>query len=389
MFILDFISNKHTVRYISCIILCIMLTGCTQPVSIPPSYTESSPATEYPNETQSNEYFKIYTGNTQEDHFYYYYDIFDLSGNIIKHECTYTSEPKIREVDKYVLRISAQAGTGRSTEWTYYYNIEKNVISPAYYYVLCEGSGLTAYFDSEKIIVSGMFDKEDYYKEITLGQALSNSTDPIISAEFSDDASSMTVTYLSGDNYHEITETVAIPAIDNSEDSADIVIDQFETKIISNEQYYKITKKGDLFQYYIFDDSHQIVKSGENFTKEPTIFMVNNHLLRFTSQAGTGLGTQWGFYYDVVRDSFSRDFYTIYDQYNDFIAYAEIEKIIIRDIFDKSKYYYEISSFENPLAENVVLPIEDAKFTSDGKSILVTYFTGNNYEKTTQIFNLK
>ena len=158
-----------------------------------------------------NEHFKIYSGSTQEDHFFFYYDIFDLSGEVIKHVCTYRSQPEITEVGKHILKISVQAGTSRLTRNTYYYDTEKNVFSPVYCYVLCETEELTAYFQINKIIVRGIFDDE-YYEEIELEKELSVSTEPILNAAFFDNSSSITVTYFSGDNYDRITETVDIPA---------------------------------------------------------------------------------------------------------------------------------------------------------------------------------
>lgn len=188
-----------------CILTAITVSGCMR--------DDAAENKKIPNESSDNELFRIYTGDTEEDHFNYYYDIFDLSGNVIKHECTYMEEPEITVVDGNILKISVQAGTGKSTVCTYYCDVENNTVSPTYYYVLCESAELVAYFNEGKVIVSGMFDNEEYYKEIRPGKELAASADPIVSAEFSDDLSSITVTYLHGDNSDEITETVSLRLI--------------------------------------------------------------------------------------------------------------------------------------------------------------------------------
>lgn len=160
-----------------------------------------------------------------------------------------------------------------------------------------------------------------------------------------------------------------------------------DCETVEETEFYKITYSNSMYYYYIFDDSYNTVKSDGPLSRKPHIQIINNHLIRFTSQAGTGIGTQWGFYYDIKKDVFSRAFNSIYDQTDEKVAYRNSNKIIIRDIFDKTNYYQEISSLKKPLA-NTVDPITNAKFSKDGKNIVITYFAGSDYEEITEIFDI-
>jgi hypothetical protein len=142
--------------------------------------------------------------------------------------------------------------------------------------------------------------------------------------------------------------------------------------IIDETKYYKITSSEFIYYYYIYDENHIIVKSEGPLNRLPRIAMVNEHLLKFTLQTGTGIGTQWGYFYDTKMDVISRIFLSIYDQSNGMVAYGDVKKVIVRDIFDKTKYYHEFSSFREPFSD-VIEPITDVEFVNDGASVNVTY----------------
>lgn len=156
---------------------------------------------------------------------------------------------------------------------------------------------------------------------------------------------------------------------------------------IEETEYYKIIYSDFMYYYYLFDENHNVVKSGGPLNREPHISMVNDHLIKFTLQSGTGIGTQWGYYYDTKADVFSRIFQSIYDQWDSKVAYGEVKKVIVRDIFDKTVYYQEISSFKKPFSE-VAEPITNVKFVNDGTSIKVSYLTGLDYKEVAEIINL-
>lgn len=163
--------------------------------------------------------------------------------------------------------------------------------------------------------------------------------------------------------------------------------DAEDYEIIEENDYYKILRLDFMYYCYLFGEDHELAKSEGPLSKAPRIIMVNNHLLRLTLQAGTGRGTQWGYYYDRRADVFSRVFLCIYDQWDTMVAYGVVDKVIVRDIFDKTKYYQEISSFLEPFSE-VAEPITKAEFINDGTMIKVTYLSGSEYREITETIDL-
>jgi len=80
-------------------------------------------------------------------------------------------------------------------------------------------------------------------------------------------------------------------------------------------------------------------------------------------------------------------FQCIFDQCNGKVAYGGVNKVIVRDIFDETKYFFEISSFKEPFS-NVVEPITNVEFTDGGASVKVSYLTGVNYQEISENFDL-
>ena len=157
---------------------------------------------------------------------------------------------------------------------------------------------------------------------------------------------------------------------------------------IEETPYYKVICSDFMYCYYIFDENHDIVESDGPSTRQPHISMVNDHLVKFTLQAGTGLSTQWGYYYDTQKDVRSRIFNCIYDQHDGKVAYGTLNKVVVRDIFDKTQYYREISGFEktfSPANE----PIINARFINNGASVEIMYLTGDDYQEVVEIFDLE
>lgn len=202
-------TSKKILSYIVALSMAFLLTGCQKKIPNDVSSIESNlnPKSDI---IVKNDYYKIYCGATEETRFFYYYDLFDMDGNLIKSECTYMNEPTISECSNNIIKISAQAGTGLSTKWSYYYNISSNLFSQIFYHVLAEKETVIAYFDGEQIVICNMFDVESFYKEIKLNNEISNSTDPIEEVVFSDNLDSVTVVYMSGNNFERTTETFLI-----------------------------------------------------------------------------------------------------------------------------------------------------------------------------------
>ena len=156
-----------------------------------------------------------------------------------------------------------------------------------------------------------------------------------------------------------------------------------DEETVEENDYFKISKIDLLYDCYFYDKNHNIIRKESGLTKYPDISIVDNHLVRFTVQAGTGLLTQYGYYYDVENDIFSKYYYSIHDQCNGRVVCATNNKIIVSDIFDENKYYYEFMSFNNSLS-NVVEPIISVRFIEDGSTIELVYLSGDDYNEVSE-----
>lgn len=167
----------------------------------------------------------------------------------------------------------------------------------------------------------------------------------------------------------------------------DITSDSLVEETIEDEEYYRVNCSELGYYYWIYDENGDIVKNDGPLSNRPHILMVNKHLVRCTVQAGTGMATQWGYYYDVEKDVISRTFNSIFDQCNDKVIYCDKSTIIVRDIFDKTKYYQEFSGFQEEFSE-VAFPYTDVKFVNGAKSIKVSYLSGIDYKEITEIIEI-
>lgn len=145
-------------------------------------------------------------------------------------------------------------------------------------------------------------------------------------------------------------------------------------------------------QYFctFYDKDHNMVRTEGPYSKIPKVSVVNDSnptLLRLTIQTGTGIGTQYGYFYLVDEMKFSETFQSILDQSENLVAYIDKEKVIVRDIFDKTKYDKEISDFCDHFS-NVAQPITNASFSEDSKTITVTYLTGDNFREVSETFEI-
>lgn len=158
--------------------------------------------------------------------------------------------------------------------------------------------------------------------------------------------------------------------------------------VIMDNQYGTILFSEGQYNYTVYGKNQKVIEQGTS-TKSPEITLLDNNILKFSLQTGTGKSTQWGFYYDIHNDIKSDTMTCVYDEYENKVAYGEKNKIVIRDIFDNSPagYYFEISSFSPPLSD-IVEPILNATFLRDGDEIEVIYFSGDDSNEITQRFSI-
>ena len=150
---------------------------------------------------------------TQQANKKYSYEITDYKGKILDYEENLTREPKRQIVNTDVVGISVQTGTGLSTNYAKYYDLENGKISKTFYYVLAAEDGYVVYADyrdgEHYIVVQDIFDKEQYYKEYKLENVSPVAADFVVDGYFNTKGN-VNITYLSGDDYTETNYTIVI-----------------------------------------------------------------------------------------------------------------------------------------------------------------------------------
>ena len=164
------------------------------------------------------------------------------------------------------------------------------------------------------------------------------------------------------------------------------IVEKSDIEVIEENQFYKLACEYNEYYCYFYDSECNVVKTEGPLIKCPKVTFVNENYIKLTVQAGTGLSTQYGYYYDTQQAKFSEVFYWILAESNNQVAYAMADKVVVQDIFDKNNYYKEISIFEYPLAP-AIEPIIKAEFI-ENHSILITYLTGDIFEEITELFEL-
>ncbi len=180
------------------VLLCLVLVSCS-------------------NESDDKGYKDItdlYT-STQNDDNTYSYSFFDLNGNLLFKKEGVVREPKVNQIDVTVYELITQTGTGLSTNWAVYCDVENSKISDTYYYVLAAQENYVICGDFKNgqhfIIVQEIFDADGdcYYKEYKL-ENVSPVADFVIDCKIDTNGNSV-VTYLTGDNYTETDLTIYLP----------------------------------------------------------------------------------------------------------------------------------------------------------------------------------
>lgn len=170
------------------------------------------------------------------------------------------------------------------------------------------------------------------------------------------------------------------PTDEKTTDDTTSRFDIAKKEVIEHDKNYKLVLCSGIYYYYIYDNSNNLVRSGgpyDSHRNPPEFEYINDNLLRVLYVGGTGILTRVSYYYDVSRNIFSKAFTGVYDQYGGYVVYPDesCKSLVIRDMFDDEGYSFEITSFEYPFG-TFVEPLIDAKFINNGKSLEITYLTG-------------
>ena len=141
--------------------------------------------------------YKIHTNSDLT----YSYKITDFKGNVLFSESAAIKPPNIKPLSPSVLEVSAQAGTGLSTNWAIYCDVETGKTSEKFFYVLGAKDGYVLYVKYEDkvhtIICRNIFDSKALTQEYRVDDELVV-LDSFSKADFKTEGVA-TISYASGD----------------------------------------------------------------------------------------------------------------------------------------------------------------------------------------------
>lgn len=151
-------------------------------------------------------------------------------------------------------------------------------------------------------------------------------------------------------------------------------------------EIYEVTKHGrPAYQYFIFgsyshlDFDRGIVYGFPQVTE-------SDGIIKLCVKVDTGVSNCR--YFDIESKLSSIWFVSPVAENGTLVAYPdqpwEATKLIVQNIFDKSKYYCE---FEREFTY-IYTPIESAEFINDDKQLHITYETGQEKQEVTEILDL-
>jgi len=196
---------KRIVQLLVLLAFIITIAGCHDKDLLP---THSTDAT-YKHATlpiiSTGEHYRIV-----KDDFKYVHQLFDCQGNLVE-EIELQKEATIDEVDEDVVCLTYQTGTGKSTQWGFFYNAQANIRSEKYMWILDYTDEKVILGLPDGIVVRSIFD-ESYYTKITdFEKIVAAVPDSVLDAQFADSDGTVSVTYAEADTYELITEHIKLP----------------------------------------------------------------------------------------------------------------------------------------------------------------------------------
>ena len=158
--------------------------------------------------------------------------------------------------------------------------------------------------------------------------------------------------------------------------------------VVEEGVYHRLYVADQLYYCEFLDHSGNVVRTEGPINKQPEILALEDGLIRFTMQAGTGQATQWGYFYNTENEAFSEVFQCIWDQHEGLVAISQNNSVIVRDIFDPQEFYQEFTAFDQPFSPAAQV-FTAVRFTEDGVSIEITYLSGTDYREVTETFPIE
>ena len=140
-----------------------------------------------------------------------YCSFINKNGFISKREGPFAHEPHVTELNNHRIGFLVQTGTGTETNWGYYYDTEAAVFSEKFQSIYDQTDTLVVYSKNNTLVVQDIFDTTAFYKTFTEFQfPFSPTAAPFVRAEFTANSTILRVTYLTGEDFTEVTENFLI-----------------------------------------------------------------------------------------------------------------------------------------------------------------------------------
>lgn len=192
-------------KFMVALLLVCCLVGCNTTAN-PKAETLFSSATDNQS-TPPAEYAPFSTAKSSDGG--YIYRIYD--GNTLVEEKYSFREPSCQYVTDTLIFVTVQTGTGRSTNWGFFYDFSSHTRSNTFYWVLDFTESKVITGDPDKVVVESIFADDYYFEFADFDQSLAHVADSIIYAVFTEDNSAVTVTYVVDGTYELATQTFQLP----------------------------------------------------------------------------------------------------------------------------------------------------------------------------------
>lgn len=183
----------------------------------------------------------------------------------------------------------------------------------------------------------------------------------------------------------------AKPAVSENAITEITVFQSGEERLIDSGNFYRIYKESAFkMHFHIYNSLGEIVLS-ESTDRPLNINMVNDNLVNIRISMGTGIAMNR--YYSVDKNVFSQEYTYVVANRDEVVAYIDVpdqkpfenRKIVVRNVFNSDALYKEFSLDFSP----VDTPVEEAVFSEDGKSLLLTYLSGEDETQVTETLMLQ
>lgn len=142
----------------------------------------------------------------------YFLRLKNPEGKTVREDGPMPKRPTVSEEEKGLWSVSLQAGPDITTRWTYFYAPSEGLISETFYGVFDVRERLLVQADGQTLMVRGIFSDEPTWELTAFSQPPAlTATTPFRSAAFAEEGKALEVSYLSGEDLHEVSETLPLP----------------------------------------------------------------------------------------------------------------------------------------------------------------------------------